>query len=27
MQMGTVPHDVIMQSIATFADHVMPKFA
>jgi alkanesulfonate monooxygenase SsuD/methylene tetrahydromethanopterin reductase-like flavin-dependent oxidoreductase (luciferase family) len=26
MQMGTVPHGVIMESIATFADRVMPKF-
>jgi alkanesulfonate monooxygenase SsuD/methylene tetrahydromethanopterin reductase-like flavin-dependent oxidoreductase (luciferase family) len=26
MQMGTVPHAVIMESIATFADRVMPKF-
>jgi alkanesulfonate monooxygenase SsuD/methylene tetrahydromethanopterin reductase-like flavin-dependent oxidoreductase (luciferase family) len=26
MQMGTVPHDVIMESIKTFAERVMPKF-
>jgi alkanesulfonate monooxygenase SsuD/methylene tetrahydromethanopterin reductase-like flavin-dependent oxidoreductase (luciferase family) len=27
MQMGTVPHDIIMQSIRTFAEKVMPHFA
>jgi alkanesulfonate monooxygenase SsuD/methylene tetrahydromethanopterin reductase-like flavin-dependent oxidoreductase (luciferase family) len=26
MQMGTVPHAVIMESIRTFADEVMPRF-
>jgi alkanesulfonate monooxygenase SsuD/methylene tetrahydromethanopterin reductase-like flavin-dependent oxidoreductase (luciferase family) len=26
MQMGTVPHEVIMESIRTFADQVMPRF-
>jgi alkanesulfonate monooxygenase SsuD/methylene tetrahydromethanopterin reductase-like flavin-dependent oxidoreductase (luciferase family) len=26
MQMGTVPHDVVMESIRTFADQVMPHF-
>jgi alkanesulfonate monooxygenase SsuD/methylene tetrahydromethanopterin reductase-like flavin-dependent oxidoreductase (luciferase family) len=27
MQMGTVPHEVIMQSLRTFAEKVMPHFA
>jgi alkanesulfonate monooxygenase SsuD/methylene tetrahydromethanopterin reductase-like flavin-dependent oxidoreductase (luciferase family) len=27
MQMGTVPHDLIMQSLRTFAEEVMPHFA
>lgn len=27
MQMGTMPHDAVMQSIRTFADQVMPRFA
>jgi alkanesulfonate monooxygenase SsuD/methylene tetrahydromethanopterin reductase-like flavin-dependent oxidoreductase (luciferase family) len=27
MQMGTVPHDVICESLKTFAEHVMPHFA
>ena len=26
MQMGTVPHDLVMESIRTFADKVMPEF-
>ena len=26
MQMGTVPHELIMKSIKTFADKVMPEF-
>jgi alkanesulfonate monooxygenase SsuD/methylene tetrahydromethanopterin reductase-like flavin-dependent oxidoreductase (luciferase family) len=27
MQMGTVPQEIVMESIRTFADHVMPHFA
>jgi alkanesulfonate monooxygenase SsuD/methylene tetrahydromethanopterin reductase-like flavin-dependent oxidoreductase (luciferase family) len=27
MQMGTVPHDLIMESLRTFAEHVMPHFS
>jgi alkanesulfonate monooxygenase SsuD/methylene tetrahydromethanopterin reductase-like flavin-dependent oxidoreductase (luciferase family) len=27
MQMGTVPHDLIMESLRTFAEQVMPHFA
>jgi len=27
MQMGTVPHELVMESIKTFADKVMPEFA
>jgi alkanesulfonate monooxygenase SsuD/methylene tetrahydromethanopterin reductase-like flavin-dependent oxidoreductase (luciferase family) len=27
MQMGTVPHEIVMESIRTFADQVMPHFA
>ena len=27
MQMGTVPHELIMQSLRTFAEKVMPHFA
>lgn len=27
MQMGTVPHDVVMRSLRTFAEQVMPHFA
>lgn len=27
MQMGTIPHDVVMESIRTFAEQVMPHFA
>ncbi len=27
MQVGTVPHDIVMQSIRTFAEQVMPHFA
>ncbi len=26
MQMGTVPHELIMESIRTFAEQVMPHF-
>ena len=27
MQCGTVPHDIVMQSIRTFAEQVMPQFS
>jgi alkanesulfonate monooxygenase SsuD/methylene tetrahydromethanopterin reductase-like flavin-dependent oxidoreductase (luciferase family) len=27
MQMGTIPHAVVMESMRTFAEHVMPHFA
>ena len=27
MQMGTVPHELIMESLRTFAEKVMPHFA
>src|SRR5262245_43739294 len=27
MQMGTVPHDIIMESLRTFAEKVMPHFS
>ena len=27
MQMGTVPHELIMESLRTFAEQVMPHFA
>ena len=26
MQMGTVPHEIILESIRTFAERVMPHF-
>jgi hypothetical protein len=26
MQMGTVPNEIVMESIRTFAAHVMPHF-
>jgi alkanesulfonate monooxygenase SsuD/methylene tetrahydromethanopterin reductase-like flavin-dependent oxidoreductase (luciferase family) len=26
MQMGTIPHVVVMESMRTFAEHVMPHF-
>ena len=26
MQMGTVPHDIVMESLRTFAEQVMPHF-
>ena len=27
MQMGTVPHELVMESLRTFAEQVMPHFA
>jgi alkanesulfonate monooxygenase SsuD/methylene tetrahydromethanopterin reductase-like flavin-dependent oxidoreductase (luciferase family) len=27
MQMGTVPHEIVMESLRTFAEKVMPHFA
>jgi hypothetical protein len=27
MQMGTVPHETVMESLRTFAEQVMPHFA
>lgn len=27
MQLGTVPHDVVLESVRTFGEHVMPHFA
>jgi hypothetical protein len=27
MQLGTVPHDIVCESLRTFAQHVMPHFS
>jgi hypothetical protein len=27
MQLGTVPHEIVCESLRTFAEHVMPHFS